>query len=144
MKCNTRLNTLQCVILMGDSGWEGSYWKKCFVSISYRSGEGISYRSGEGINGQQGGPVPCWVKEHHVMSLGWITCQGLPGRLSEWNGCREGEGSKSPNGCEQHRFCLSRFPHLFRLSSLLSVSFFCQPPSFCHQLKLSKAQLQSY
>lgn len=23
------------------------------------------------------------------MSLRWITCQGLPGRLSEWNGCRK-------------------------------------------------------
>lgn len=46
---------------MGDTGLEGSYWKKCYASIS-----SCFYGSGEGTNGQQGGPVPCCVKEQHV------------------------------------------------------------------------------
>lgn len=64
-----------CAVYNSDGGlwWEGSYWKKGFVSISYRSGEGI--------NGQQGGPV--LGEGASCMSLGWSTCQRLPGRLSE-------------------------------------------------------------
>ena len=93
--------------------------------------------------------MPCKGKKCHVGGslMGYLPSREAhvePGGRVGWKGgCGEGEGSKSPTGCELYAFSISPSSHHYSLSFCSHLPLVSHPP-LCPQVNPPKAQLQCH